>query len=379
MPFDNANSSEAKIRILAVDDDPVLCAVAEIALEAAGYEALLAEDGQVAVDTLLRQPVDLMVLDIDMPNLNGYEVLKIIRATKSLEHLPVIVATGHDDLAAIDLAFDYGATSFVTKPVDWNVMLHHINFILRASRIEKDVRALKETAEATSKINSNMLAVITHEFRSPIHVISGFGQLIASEAESAADPIKLSDYVKEIVPAASRLNSILSDTILLSKAAGGDIDLQCEDYQTGRLIEQTIAGYLEITKSRKIEIYTNDHLGPDFKICCDKPKIIRAIGNLIENAIKFSPSNSTVTITLDKSENSSVTFHVHNTGSLLTSEKFDKVINPFSQGDMSSTRQVEGLGLGLPVAKVIAESHGGFISSKSSDETGTEISLTVLA
>jgi DNA-binding response OmpR family regulator len=127
-------------RLLFVDDDPILREFAQVNLSSPTVCVDLASNGGEALDLLEAGNYDAMLLDLEMPVLNGFDTLAHVRNDARCEHLAVIVQTGREDIAAIDEAFRLGATSFVTKPLNWRLLSYQIRFIIRASRAEADLR-----------------------------------------------------------------------------------------------------------------------------------------------------------------------------------------------------------------------------------------------
>jgi DNA-binding response OmpR family regulator len=135
-------------RLLFVDDDPVLREFAQVNLASATAEVDVAEDGIAALDCLQRFKYDLLLVDLEMPRLDGYALLEMLRADPATAHLPVIVETGREDVEAIDRAYGAGATAFVTKPLNWRLLSYQIKFVLRAARGEADLRLRYKASRA---------------------------------------------------------------------------------------------------------------------------------------------------------------------------------------------------------------------------------------
>ena len=139
---------EDDVRILFVDDDPILCEFAQVYLATASAKIDVAADGQAALDALAIGRYDLLLVDLEMPVMDGYDLLERLRADPATEHLPVIVQTGREDVDAIDRAYRVGATAFVTKPLNWRLLSYQIRFTLRATRAEAALRHRFSQAEA---------------------------------------------------------------------------------------------------------------------------------------------------------------------------------------------------------------------------------------
>src|SRR5262245_54609652 len=121
-------------RILVVDDDPILREFASVYLTTPMSEVVLAPDAATALDILAREVFDVAMIDIEMPGMNGFELVQHIRAEDKLRELPVVIVTGREDIVSIDRAYNAGATSFATKPVNWRQLSHQLRYVIRASR-----------------------------------------------------------------------------------------------------------------------------------------------------------------------------------------------------------------------------------------------------
>lgn len=127
-------------RILFVDDDPILREFAQVNLASATAQVDVAADGIEALEMLGRRRYDLLLVDLEMPRMDGFELLRRLRDDPATAHLPVVVETGREDVDAIDRAFRAGATAFVTKPLNWRLLTYQLRFTLRAARAEARLR-----------------------------------------------------------------------------------------------------------------------------------------------------------------------------------------------------------------------------------------------
>ncbi len=128
-------------RILFVDDDPILREVAQVNLASSTAQVDTAADGLEALEAIALKTYDLLLVDLEMPRMDGFELLRQLRENPATEHLPIVVETGREDVDAIDRAFRAGATAFVTKPLNWRLLTYQLRFTLRAARAEARLRA----------------------------------------------------------------------------------------------------------------------------------------------------------------------------------------------------------------------------------------------
>jgi DNA-binding response OmpR family regulator len=142
------------MRVLVADDDPILREFATVHLASPCATIETAADGNAALEMLKTGNFDVALLDIEMPGLGGFTVLEKIRAEPKLRHLPVMMLTGHEDIASVDRAYDLGANAFVTKPVNWRLLSYRIRYVLRNSRVERQLRQARELTQADDPVSS---------------------------------------------------------------------------------------------------------------------------------------------------------------------------------------------------------------------------------
>lgn len=163
-------SAQADLRLLFVDDDPILREFASVHLSSEHMQLATAADGAEGLEAIAADPPDLVLLDLDMPKIDGFEVLRALRADPSTEHLPVIVVTGREDTAAIDRAFDAGATSFIAKPINWRLLNYQIRYVHRTcaneafliderARVGQERTRAEAALKAVAKEGSRFIAV----------------------------------------------------------------------------------------------------------------------------------------------------------------------------------------------------------------------------
>lgn len=146
-----ADAPEQAARVLFADDDPILREFAQVHLATADGAVLTAGDGMECLEVLERERVDVLLLDLQMPRLDGFDVLRRLRADGRFTRLPVVVVTGREDVYAIDQAFEAGATSFVVKPLNWRLISHQLRFLMRAHQAEEQLIAERVRARVDAK------------------------------------------------------------------------------------------------------------------------------------------------------------------------------------------------------------------------------------
>ena len=363
-------------RILVVDDDPLVCEVMAALFADAGHAVTCAENGEDACKIAARQEFDLAVIDLGMPGLDGFGLLKYLRHNPKSADLPIIVATSADDAQSITHAYRLGASSFVTKPINWPLFVHHAQFVARNGEIERELRRTETEAVALVKMKNSLFRVMSHELKTPLTALIGLTGVLAGALKGRIEGIE-SEHLEHIVDAAKRLNGMVTDIILLSKAMAGPGRLTIAATDAGALLDDGIVGLKFKAKQRSVQINTRPP-PPGLLVDCDAQLLRQAIKKLVDNAIKFSPAGGMVEIWAEDN-GGWLTISVRDNGPGLSPARLEQCLMPFVQDDMSYGRPAEGLGLGLPIAKAICEAHGGALICRSAPGEGMTASIRLPA
>jgi DNA-binding response OmpR family regulator len=158
-------------RLLVADDDPILREFAVANLTTPELEVETVADGIAAWTRLERRDIDIALVDLDMPGMNGFELIERIRWDEELKHLPVVIVTGREDMLAVDKAYGLGATAFVVKPLNWRLLLHQLAYVLKNSRAEAAVREQLKALQNAADLKDRILRLSRQKLAKPIHTI----------------------------------------------------------------------------------------------------------------------------------------------------------------------------------------------------------------
>jgi CheY-like chemotaxis protein len=170
------------LKLLVADDDPILREFASVYLASPTASVATVADGAAAWESLLNGQFDVALLDIVMPGVDGFSLLERIRAEPSLCQLPVMMLTGHEDIASVDRAYALGANSFVTKPVNWRLLSYQVRYVLRTSRIDRELRQARIQAQTNEAAYNRTLLAFEVECRQVLKSILQQVGSIRSEA-----------------------------------------------------------------------------------------------------------------------------------------------------------------------------------------------------
>ena len=243
----------------------------------------------------------------------------------------------------------------------------------------EELRNAKCEAEEASRLKGDLLSMISHEFRTPIHAINGFSGLIEKQIGQGlvgdnSEIDLLQNNLNEITYATSRLNSILADILMVSSKLNSSENLREDDHRISDLLKDTIQTFGCNQSKHDIKIEASQKL-LDSDLLCDRNMFLKASGHILENACKFSPDGSTITLYVETSACGDLIYTTGDQGPGMSDAEIENALKLFSQIDMSATRSANGLGMGLTLSKMICDSHGGHIEINRGLECGTNVSL----
>jgi len=367
--------------VLVVDDDPVVSALMCATLENDGFTVFQAGDGVEGCELYRRHRPDVLLVDVVMPRMDGYELCRELRSREDSAYVPIVVATSLDDVPSIARAYDAGATDFIPKPLNWLVLNHRIRYILRASRAFDELRrnqerliAAKEAAEAANRSKTDFLANMSHELRTPLNAIIGFSGMMSDRMFGPLNE-KYSEYAGLIGDSGKHLLAIISDILDLAKADANRLTLAEEIVDLDRAMNLSLMVVQEM--ARKAQVECGWEIAADLPPVAGEPaKITQILVNLLSNAIKFTPAGGSVSLRIEPSRcGRGVVFRITDTGIGMSPEQIPTAFEPFGQIDSGLNRKYDGVGLGLPLTKRLVELHGGTIDIASANGKGTTVTV----
>ena len=356
-------------RILCIDDDPGMRMSVRLMLEIAGYEMEEATDGKEGVDIALKILPDLIVCDIRMPGLDGFETLEELHKNESTAHIPFVFLTGEDPRTHLRKGMNLGANDFILKPIDMDDFIKAIQV-----RLEEVDQRKKESQGAIDELSESISRALPHELRTPMTGILGSAEILKSQAKEMT-PEEIKDLAQSLFDSAVRMNQTLekfwihTQSLLLSNdQALLTASCQIGSKEAHRIINR-IAEELASSYNRSIDLVLN--LSP-MSVAVSERYLGQILHQVIDNAFKFSTIGSQVIIsTICDNEMGIITMKDNGRG---MSDYQIKKIHMFKQFDREQHEQ-QGLGLGLVIAKRLTEIHGGNIRVSSIQGDGTAISL----
>ncbi|KAA2236670.1 ATP-binding response regulator [Salinarimonas soli] len=354
-------------RVLVADDDPIMREFAIAQLAHPGGTIVTAADGEEAWAILEREPAfDLVLSDLEMPVLNGFGLVERIRTSERHAHLPVVVITSRDDMFAIDRAYEVGATSFAVKPVNWRLLAYQLRYVLRGSRMEGDVRAARDEAERARDLRTTLLTLLQHETRTPLNGIVGYCEILRATASGGSIAgSSLADCVEQIVTSAKGLNEVLRRVFYFARLSAEPLRIDAETVRASHVADEVVRVWQAAARRAGVALRLAES-PDDALLAADVGQISTALGELIANALAHALGSAVELAVLRRGDEAGIEVRDHGPG--IDPARLRRCLEPFGQGMDPLTRASEGLGLGLPMVKRIAELHGGTLEIDSSGE-----------
>lgn len=361
---------DASGHILIVDDNQNNCDLLSRRLSRQGYSCMSLNSGVDALDALKHELPDIILLDVMMPEMDGFEVLEIIRREHTAVELPVLMVTAKNAHEDIVKAFELGANDYIDKPVDFPVLLARIKHHLLHKQLDDEFRRsqqqLQEQNALLDKSNQykvNFLSSMSHELRTPLNSILGYSELLI-EGLMGELTDKQKEYCKEIYDSGKYLLVIINDLLDLSKIEAGKMTLDIEPTEIAPLVSSVIGILKEKADRHGVSLVTSIQENLESTLL-DPVRIKQILINLVTNAIKFTQAGRMVALNVFL-ESDELVLQVTDEGCGIPNEEIQRIFLPFEQVESPiKTNRAEGTGLGLALVNKLTLLHEGTVTVES--------------
>jgi two-component system sensor histidine kinase/response regulator len=348
------NKPRSPVKFLLVDDLDENLLVLEALLRREGLELLKARSGREALELALEHEFALALIDVQMPEMDGFELAELMRGAERTRHVPIIFVTaGMQERNRVFKGYDAGAVDFLFKPLEPQILRHKTETFFQLHRQQQ------ELAE-TLRLNEELMAVVGHDLKNPLNVVLMTTSLLAT----STDP-DVQKSVARLTSSGTRMVQIIDELFDLSRARlGGGIPIERQSIDLSAVARKTVAEFEATNPSRKIELVVEGDLRGDW----DSGRLSQVLSNLVGNAVRHGNVTMSITVRLVASD-PDVQISVHN-GGHIPEDLIPRLFQPFQSGVGRRTR-AEGLGLGLYIVQQIVIAHGGDVQVSSSPAEGT--------
>jgi len=356
------NKKKQKNKILVIDDQQLNLWVLNKILSD-DYTIRMVKSGLEAVEAAVKFMPDLILLDIMMPDINGFDVLYELKTLEKTKNIPVIIITGLNDVEDEEKGLALDAADFIHKPFSSKVVKSRIH---NQIQIVNQIKELEEYAQiqavvAAAEEKSKFFAKMSHEMRTPLNAVIGLSEMIL-EDESLSDDVH--ENVEKICNSGASLLCLVNDILDISKIEERKFEIMPVEYDTARMINDTISQSIMHKIDKPIEFILNIDNGFPARLFGDDLRIKQIFNNLLSNAFKYTKEGRVeFNISVSRDADTYLLFaSVKDTGIGLSRESVEKLFGEFTQMDVFSNREIKGTGLGLSITKMMVNMMGGTIS-----------------
>lgn len=357
--------------VLVVDDVPENL---DILVELLGelYEVIVATDGASALEILNQQRIDIVLLDIMMPDIDGFEVCARVKADPNLTDIPVIFVSAMDETVDKLRGLELGGVDYITKPFQPEEVLARTKTHLTLYRLHKESEVARLLAERANEVKSRFIAAMSHELRTPLSAILGFDELLLSEGFGPLNE-KQRRYADLIQNNAEQLIGLVNNVLDIAQADTGRMELFLEELSLDNAIQLPI----DLVSSHAHKKGVTIHLDANIETFhADEKKIRQVMLNLLDNAIRFTEAETTINVEA-KRDNGLVRISVQDHGPGIQEKKRESIFADFGTFEDPGDEYSMGTGLGLPLVRRLVQMHGGRIGLDTEVGEGTTIWFTL--
>jgi two-component system, sensor histidine kinase len=374
--------TEEKPNILMVDDIPANLVALEALLGEARQHLFRARSGPEALRATLERDFALILLDVTMPGMDGYETARLIHGRGRTRDTPIIFMTAsHPGPEEISLGYSVGAVDYLLKPLVPEILRSKVAFFvelaakrrlveLQASELARanfDLKEARNRAEQESAAKSAFLANISHELRTPLNAIIGFSELLVQDMAGPLEE-RPREFASHILSSGQHLLDLVNDLLDISQVEAGRMNIVREGTELGTIVDAVRATAERLAEKQGVTLSFEVAALPNLFV--DPLRIRQVLFNLLSNAIKFTPRGGSVRLTAAR-VGDWVEVVVMDTGIGISEENLPRLFRPFEQLVMTSQNKPPGTGLGLVLTKRLLALHGGSISVSSTLGSGS--------
>ena len=361
---------EVKNTILVVDDNTNNLKVLAGVLKDKGYDFRLAKSGKLALAILEKTKPDLILLDIQMPEMDGFETCKMIKQVEANEKIPIIYLTANTDSESIKKAFNSGGVDYVTKPFNSDELL---------ARIKTHIKLKKQTEELElqNATKDKFFSIISHDLTNPISGIIGFSELLREDINDEKFD-DLEKFANVIFKSANFTLDLLQNLLEWSRMQIGSIKSVKDNFNIIELLTSNIEGLSAKIAVKEISIETN--FSEELLVYSDKKMVSTVIRNLLTNALKFTPNGGTITISSEEkliNDIKVIETTIKDTGIGISEKNLGKLFKIAQNYKSLGTNNEKGTGLGLILCKEFIDQNNGTIRVESKENIGSSFIFTL--
>lgn len=358
--------------VLVVDDELTNFEVIDLLLSGEGYDLSYAASGGETLKILEVKKPDVILLDLLMPEFDGMEVCRQIKASPSWRHIPIIMVTSLNSKEDLARCIEAGADDFIGKPVSFLELRSRIRSMLRIKKQYDDLQLALNSLKAALQLREDMSHMLVHDMRNPLTNILASSQLmlLTDLKENQRH------HLDKIHTSGQQLLSLTDDLLMLAKVEAGKLTLNRVDVDISYLAQRVLSDFQDIAQQKNIQL-VSDLPEPGTWILLDVNLFRRVFDNLLSNALKFSQPGSQILVRVDYpvGQENQARIRISDQGAGISEELHQRIFQKYEVGDIAS--DVSQIGLGLAFCKMVIEAHGGQIFVESNHPQGSVFTVEI--
>lgn len=370
-----SRSTSGGRRLLVVDDDAFYRDMAAAALEAADYEVITALDGNAGLELLRTQPIDIAIIDLTMPGMDGYELIRRARAEARNGSIPIIVITGQEDTASLEQAFEAGATSFMAKPLNWPLFVHHVHFVHRAGKTDADLRGALRTVEFLSQLKSKVLSVLVGEAQLPLKTAQGMAELLRREVFGELGHPVYRDYVSDLHRALEQLAATQLKMLNAGHSLASGLLLHEQTIGLAEIVSETVEALRDKAARRAVELELRLSIPSEIKVKGDRALISQALKMLVDSSISYAPRRSSLAIDARVAPDGAFSISVLDEAPSMPESTVREILATSPPKPIDGATPAAARNTSLTISRALIEAHQGRMAIKSTAGEGTLVRL----
>lgn len=346
---------DTAINILVVDDVPQNLAAIEAVLAQPGLQIVSAHSGNEALERLLVEDVALALVDVRMPQMDGFELAELMRGAERTRDIPIIfmTAAAHDPIRTFR-GYEAGAVDFLHKPFDPHILKSKVDVFIELYSQRRRLSAQLDEIRNALRLNEMFAAVLGHDLRNPLNAISVSAEVLRRHSQ---DPNVVS-MGERIGSSVRRMAKMIEQLLDVARIRAGGMSLQM---QTGDVLQVCSSIRDELESARENGRIALTSSG-DTRATFDADRLSQVFSNLVGNALQHGEPDAPVVVTISGEDSAAVTVRIGNRGTI-SADRLKSLFEPFQPG---RTNQ-QGLGLGLYIASQFVQAHGGSVTARAGD------------
>lgn len=366
--------STNKTTVLVIDDEQSFLDVITNVLKSSDFKIIQALDGKMGVFVARKFLPDIIISDWEMPVMDGIEAIRILKEDELTKDIPVIMATGRMTSSHnLKTALKAGAIDFIRKPIDPLELISRMNSALLLSNSISEIKKQNAELVQLNATKNKLFSIIAHDLRTPFNAILSYVRLIVNPEFDVSDEMRLK-LNNQLHLSATSGSALLDNLLTWARSQQNSITLNTKAINLKELVSESISPYLSFAETKKIKV--EEKVSPDIFIKVDHYTILTTIGNLVNNAIKFTDIGGSITISSDVSA-SFAALNIDDTGVGISEDGIEGLFKIERNNSTRGTNGEKGTGLGLILSKEFAEKNGGTIQVESQLSKGTRFILTL--